>query len=144
MATVERSIVINAPPDAIDAIALDATRLPEWYVGIDQSIPDDLYPEMGGRVELVYKVTGVSFSLVLTVQELAHGHHISYQMFGMMIGTHEWRYAPEGEQTRLIVLIDYNLPSGILGRIADKLVFEQMNAHNLEASLENLKALVEG
>ena len=57
MATVERSLLINAPTDAIDAIALDGNRLSEWYVGIEQATPDDLYPEVGGRVALVYKVT---------------------------------------------------------------------------------------
>jgi hypothetical protein len=36
------------------------------------------------------------------------------------------------------------MPGGALGKIVDKLVVERMNARNLEASLENLKALVGG
>ena len=144
MTTVECSIVINAPPAAIDAIALDGAHLPQWYVGVEQATPDDLYPEVGSRIALVYRAVEGTFHLALTVQELAHGHHIAYQMSGMIIGTQEWHYAPEAGQTRLTALIDYNLPSGALGKIADKLVFERMNARNLEKSLENLKALVEG
>lgn len=144
MATVERSILINAPTEAIDAIALDGNRLPQWYVGIEQATPDDLYPEVGSRVSLVYKAAEVTFNLALTVQELAHGHHISYQMSGMMVGTQEWSYTPEGGQTRLTALVEYEMPGGVLGKIADKLVVERMNARNLEESLENLRALVEG
>jgi hypothetical protein len=144
VATVERSILINAPTDAIDAIALDGNRLSEWYVGIERATPDELYPEVGGQVSLVYKAAAVTFNLTLTVQELARGHHISYQMSGMMAGTQTWSYTPEGGQTYLAALVEYDMPGGTLGQIADKLVVERINAHNLEASLENLKALVEG
>ncbi len=144
MATVESSILIKAPTDAIDAIALDGNRLSEWYVGVEQATPDDLYPEPGGQVALVYKAAAVTFNLTLTVQELVRGHHISYQMSGMMVGTQEWSYAPEGGRTRLTALVEYNMPGGALGKIADKLVVERMNARNLEESLGNLKALVEG
>jgi coenzyme Q-binding protein COQ10 len=144
MAKVERSILINAPTETIDQIALDASRLPEWYVGVEDTKPDDLYPEVDGRVLLVYKAAGVTFNLALTVQELVRGDHISYQMTGMMIGTQEWGYTPEGSRTRLTALVEYEMPGGALGKIADKLVVERMNAKNLEQSLENLKALVEG
>jgi coenzyme Q-binding protein COQ10 len=144
MATVERSILIDASTDTIDAIALDGNRLPEWYVGIEQATPDDLYPEVEGRVSLVYKAAAVTFNLTLTVRELARGHHISYQMSGMMVGTQEWSYAPEGGKTRLTAQVEYDMPGGVLGKIADKLVVERVNTRNLEESLENLKALVEG
>ena len=144
MATVERSILIDASTDAIDAIALDGNRLSEWYVGVEQATPDDLYPEVGGRVSLVYKAAAVTFNLTLTVQELIRGDHVSYQMSGMMVGTQEWSHAAEGGKTRLTAQVDYDMPGGALGKIADKLVIERMNTRNLEESLENLKALVEG
>jgi hypothetical protein len=70
MARVESSILIDASTDAIDVIALDGNRLSEWYVGIEQAAPDDLYPEVGGQVSLVYKAAAVTFNLTLTVQEL--------------------------------------------------------------------------
>jgi hypothetical protein len=144
MATVERSILIDAATDAIDAIALDGNRLSEWYVGVEQATPDDLYPEAGGRVSLVYKAAAVTFNLTLTVQELIRGNYVSYRMSGMMVGTQEWHHASEGGKTRLTARVEYEMPGGALGKIADKLVVERMNAHNLEESLKNLKALVEG
>jgi uncharacterized membrane protein len=144
MTTVERSILIDAPTDRIDEIALDGHRLPEWYVGIEDTRPDNLYPEVDGKVILTYKAAGVTFNISLTVQELVRGSHISYQMAGMMVGTQEWRYTPEGGQIRLTALVEYEMPGGALGKLADKLVVERMNAKNLEQSLENLKALVEG
>ena len=86
MARVERSILIAASTDEIDAVALDGAQLPEWYVGIEQSAPDGVYPEVGGKVDLVYKAAGVSFNITLTVLELVRGDYILYKMAGMMTG----------------------------------------------------------
>ena len=117
MATVERSILINAPTDVIDEIALNASRLPEWYVGVEQATPDELYPEVDGKITLVYKAAGVTFNLVLTVQEWVRGDHITYHMTGMMIGSQRWGYTPEGADTRLTSEIVYEIPGGALGKI---------------------------
>jgi uncharacterized membrane protein len=145
MAKVENSIVIAASTDEIDAVALDGARLPEWYVGIEKAAPDDMYPEVGGKVELVYKAAGASFNITLTVTELVRGGHIAYKMEGMMTGTQRWTHEPQGDGSTLTTaVIDYQMPGGALGKIADKLVVERMNAKNLEQSLENLKATVEG
>jgi hypothetical protein len=144
MATVERSIVIQATTDGIDAIALDGARLPEWYVGVERAEPDDVYPEVGGQIDLTYKASGATFHLTLTVRELVRGDYLVYEMSGMMTGTQRWWYESEGGATRTCAVVDYEMPGGALGKIADKLVVERMNAKNLEQSLENLKAVVEG
>ena len=38
MTTLERSVVINATPEAIDKISTDPSRLPEWYAGIQEAM----------------------------------------------------------------------------------------------------------
>ena len=144
MAIVERSILIQASPTAIDQIALDASRLSEWYVGVEDARPDSRYPEVDSQVVLVYKAAGVTFNLALIVQDIVHGDHIRYQMTGMMMGTQDWTYTREGDSTRLTAQVEYEMPGGVLGKIADKLVVERLNVKNLEQSLENLKVLAEG
>lgn len=144
MAKVERNVWINASTDTIDAVALDGNRLSEWYVGVEESRPDAVYPDVGGVVTLDYKAAGMSFTITLTVLELVRGDYILYKMDGMMTGTQRWNHTPEGGGTRTSTVIDYEMPGGGLGKIADKLVVERMNTKNLEQSLENLKALVEG
>lgn len=64
MTTVERSIVINATPEAIDAVTLAGDRLPEWYAGMQQAEADATYPEPGGKVNLVYRAAGINFKLL--------------------------------------------------------------------------------
>ena len=144
MTTVERSILINASPDAINAVTLDGRRLPEWYAGIQQAEPDDLFPEPGGKVELVYKAAGVTFNITMTSLELVRGQSVTQQMEGMITGTSRWVYTPEGDGTRVTATFEYEMPGGVLGKAINKLMVERMNAKNLEKSLENLKALVEG
>jgi len=144
MTTLERSIVISAMTDAIDAVTLDGNRFPEWYAGIQEARPDDIYPEPGGQVELVYKAAGISFNLTLTSLRIVRGELLLLRMDGMIAGKSRWRYAPEGEGTRVNCTFEYEIPGGGAGRALDKLVIERMNAKNLEESLSNLKAVVEG
>jgi uncharacterized membrane protein len=143
VATMERSLFINAPVDAIEAIMLDGQRLPEWYAGIEQAEPDDVYPEPGGVVNMVYKAAGISFNLQMTSLELVRGQSGTYHMEGMIIGTNYWTFTPEGDGTWVTAKFEYEMPGGILGKAADKLVVERVNAQNLEQSLNNVKTLVE-
>jgi coenzyme Q-binding protein COQ10 len=144
MTTVEHSVFINASSDEIDAVTLDAWRLPEWYVGIEEAVPDDLYPEPGGVAQLVYKVAGATFDITMTAIELTRGEGAAYRMEGMINGTNRWTYAPEGDGFWVTATFEYEMPGGVLGQIADRMVVEKMNAENLAESLERLKAVVEG
>lgn len=143
MTTLERSILINAPVDAIEAITDDARRLPEWYAGIEQAEPDDVFPQVGGKVALVYKASGVTFNLTQTSVERVPGKSGVNQMEGMITGTNRMTFAPEGEGTRVTMSFEYGMPGGGVGKLFDRLVVERMNAQNLERSLENLKGLSE-
>jgi hypothetical protein len=51
--------------------------------------------------------------------------------------------SPEGVGARLTTTLDYALPGGVFGRIADALIVKRMNAKSLEAALHNFKELVE-
>ena len=144
MTKVERSIWINAPGEAVNAVTLDGRRLPEWFAGIEKAEPDGVYPEPGGKVKMVYKAAGATFNLTLTALELVRGKHATFRMEGMITGTNHWDYTPENNGTRVSATYDYEMPGGALGKVADKLVVERTNTKNLEKSLEALKALVEG
>jgi uncharacterized membrane protein len=144
MAKVERSILINASPEALDAITADGTRLIEWFAGVEKAEPDATFPQAGGKLVTTYKSAGITFELTQTVLEWEAGKGAKYEMEGMITGTNEWIYTPEGGGIRVDVTFDYEMPGGALGKVADKLVVEKMNTENLEKSLENLKKLAEG
>lgn len=143
MTTLERSILINATTEAIDAVALNGNRLPQWYTGMQEAQADNLYPQVGGTVETTYRTAGLNFKVKITSVQLTPGQSITLRMDGMITGTNRWVYQPEGEAVRVIATLDYEMPGGGLGQALNKLVVEKMNAENLEKSLANLKALVE-
>lgn len=144
MTTVERSVFINATSEGIDAVSLDPWRLPEWYAGIEHVEPDGVFPQPGGAVKMAYKSAGITFNLTMTTLEHVVGEYILYQLSGMIAGSTRWTHTPEGSGTRVTAVFDYEMPGGGLGQIADRLFVERMNTENLEKSLQNLKALVEG
>jgi carbon monoxide dehydrogenase subunit G len=141
--TLERSVVIKATPETIDAVATDPNRLPEWYAGVQEAKSDGKYPQVGGAVETVYKAVGINFKIKMTSMEYVQGQSMRINMEGMIAGTTRWAYQPEDDGTRLTATFEYELPGGGLGQAVNKLMVEKMNAENLEKSLENLKALVE-
>lgn len=144
MAELERSIVINGTAEEIDAIASDGDRLPEWYAGITKAASDGIFPEPGGKVKMTYKAAGITFEMSQTSLEHEPGKAGKYKMEGMITGINEHIFEPVDEGTRFTLKFDYEMPGGGVGKIVDKLVVERMNAKNLEESLENIKALVEG
>ena len=144
MTTLERSIVIKATPAAIDTVALNGNRLSEWYTGMQETKADAVYPEVGGTVDTVYRAAGINFKVKITSIALDRGHSITLQMDGMITGANRWVYSPAGEDTQVTATLEYELPGGGLGQAINKLVVEKMNAENLEKSLNNLKAVVEG
>ena len=144
MAKVERSILINASGDQIDVITRDGKRLAEWYAGVEKAEPDEVYPNPGGKIVMTYKSGGAKFDITQTVLEQIEGQSAKYKMEGMITGTNSWVFTPEGAGTLVKATFDYEMPGGVLGKLADKMIVERMNIENLEKSLENLKKLVEG
>ena len=144
MTRIEHSIWIAAPTDMIDSVALDAYRLHEWYPGIESAEPDGTYPNAGGQAFIKYKAVGITFDLTFTIQEIVWGEYVVFQIDGMIHGTNTWSYTPEGDGNWLTVVYEYELPGGGLGQLANKLVVERMNDDNLQKSLHNLKAIIEG
>lgn len=143
MTTVERSIMIKATTEAIDAVTLNGNRLPEWYAGIQEARADEQYPNVGGSVEATYRAAGINFKIRIISVELVPGQRITLKMEGMITGTNRWAYQAEGAGVRVSAALDYEMPGGGLGQALNRLVVEKMNTENLEKSLSNLKALVE-
>lgn len=143
MAKLERSIVIDATAEEITAVTDDASRLPEWYSGLTKAIPDDLFPEPGGKVEMTYKSAGITFEMSQTTLEYEAAKYGKYSMDGMLSGVYEEILEPVDGGTRFTLKFDYEMPGGGVGKVIDKLVVERMNTKQLEESLENMKALIE-
>lgn len=144
MTVLERSTLIRASLEAINDIAMDCGRWPEWYPGVQEATPDDVYPQVGGKISIAYRASGLSFTLTFTLVDYAFGKTVAYDIAGMMTGNTRYILEPQADGVKMTARFDYTVPGGGLGKIADKLVIERMNAENLEKSLANMKAILEG
>lgn len=143
MATVQRSVQIKASPRETMALLSDANRWPAWYPGMTEIDIADPFPESGGKVTFKAKSGGMTMTITETVLEYDPERLQLMQMEGALSGTARWELSPDGDGTRLTTTFDYTLPGGVLGKIADALMVNRMNAKSLEGGLDNFKALVE-
>ena len=144
MAHVERDIFIQASPEAVMDYAGNPANTPDWYEGVVETHADFDAPVVGGKIQQVYTAAGVRMEMTLTIAEYEPNQNLTFEMDGMVTGTYRWDYIPEGDGVRVKGTVDYEMRGGALGQIADKLVVERMNVSQMEKSLQNLKAKVEG
>ena len=144
MSRIEKSIFVNAPPEKIWDTATDPNQWADWYVGLKEvkSIVGD--GSAGTTAEMTFDMSGMKMQFKHTVLEWDHPRKWVGRTEGAIDSTSTWTYEPEGEGTRMSVVMDYTVPGSVLGKIADKLVIERRNAEDMEKTLQNLKKLCEG
>lgn len=143
MTTIEKTVMINAPLEKVIELMDDNDRFPEWYAGVvDNEAGPEFPAEVGSTSKMTYKAAGITFDATLTTLENER-HKRKFKLDGMIAGTTVWNLTPKGESTKVKLTIDYEMPGGGLGAIADRLIVERTNDKNAEESLANLKAEVE-
>jgi len=146
MGHIRQSSHIDAPPEAVFALAIDATRTTEWNTAVievkDVSGPLDRvgasYTEVlklgGRRLESRWEVSRVERPTLLELTGTAPGGGRS---------TVVNRFEPAGTGTDFRLELDYELPGGFVGGIADKLFVERAIERDARHSQENVKAICE-
>ena len=144
MPTVERSAYFDLPSGDVQAYLSTPANTGEWLVGFTPGT-DPLPTEpatIGTSFRAVFGMAGITFDVTVTYLEHEDGVYDVLQTEGVVSSTHTWRYDPEGNGTRVTATIEYEVPASALGRIADMLIIERLNAKNLEQSLENAKTIL--
>lgn len=86
---------------------------------------------------------GIQFDLDFTYTEHLPPSKITTRFGGGANGKISYMLEPELGSTRVTIDVEYEISSGLLARIVNRLLFEQMGAKNAERILENLSLLVE-
>jgi uncharacterized membrane protein len=146
MAHLNKSILIHAPVEKVYTVARDPKRWASWYVGLSE--PEKLTGEgeVGTIVEHSYLLAGMHFpvtSRVLEDQVSPEGARWKGSIEGPLAGEHTWTYTPKNGDTEVTADIEYTVPGKALGKVADRLIIERMQARSLDQTLENLKLLCE-
>jgi uncharacterized membrane protein len=137
---------IDSSPEKAFALAIDAMRFPEWNSSVVEvkDISGSLDQvgssyvsvlKLGGRpLEARWEVSRVEIPRVLEFTGTAPGG-------GKATGKN--RFEPAGGGTDITIEVDYELPGGFVGGIADKLFVERAIERDVKHSVENFKAICE-
>jgi uncharacterized membrane protein len=146
MGHITESIDIDAPLEVCWAINADASRLTEWNPAIlevrDVSGPLD---RVGTTYTGVIKAMGRRFdgrNEVMKVDPMKSVDTAGTGVGGAKARVHV-EFARRGTGTRVSVTIDYDLPGGVFGGLAEKLFATRQLEDQLKTSNAGFKALAE-
>jgi uncharacterized membrane protein len=137
---------IEASPDRVWAVAIDASRIPEWQTNVVEvrDVTGRL-DEVGTRYTSVIRIVGRPLEgewevtkaepnrlLVLTGKVPGGGRAVNTVTF-----------TPSAGSTDVTVELDYELPGGFLGQFANRLFVERALQRDVRHASENFKALCE-
>jgi len=143
MPRAEASVTINAPIEKVfDAIA-DQEKAAQYAPGAVLTNVQGKPTEKGSSAEFDYHVVGMKFNVKITVSEVDEPHKLVQEMSGAFPGTWTWSLEQQEQLVKVAVSIDYSVPGGILGKIANQLLLERMNQKNLESTVHGLKIYCE-
>jgi uncharacterized membrane protein len=143
---VERTVTIHAPAQQVYDVVMDARRLEDW-VTIHHHLEDAPRGQLkqGSKLTQYLKLAGQRFKVRWTVVENDPCRRVVWEGRGP-VASHArvvYEFAPEGdEDTRFFYSNEYDLPGGVLGRIATRTV-SKVTAKEVDGSLTRLKRLVE-
>jgi uncharacterized membrane protein len=146
MGHISESVDVDAPLELCWAINADASRLTEWNPAIievrDVSGPLD---RVGTTYTGVIRAMGRRFDGRNEVTHVEPMKSVDTAGTGVAGAKARVRaeFARRGEGTRVTVSIDYDLPGGLFGGIAEKLFASRQLEEQLKASNAGFKALAE-
>ncbi len=144
MATIHKSIDIDAPAERVFAMLTDPRRLPEYAPGLI-SVENIRQTEqhIGDSFRATYSVLGLHFPMTFTATEYEQPTKLTTRFEGGMKGTWTWLLEPRGTSTHLTTTMEYEMAGGALGKAMNAVLVERMNEKNAERLLENLKLVSE-
>jgi uncharacterized membrane protein len=99
---------------------------------------------VGDSAKATYTILCMHIDVSFTVTEYERPNRFALRADGQMGGTIRTTFTAQGAaSTRVDQTEEYQIPGGLIGKVADALLFERMQAKNLETMLENFKRSVE-
>ncbi|MCL4534010.1 MAG: SRPBCC family protein [Bacteroidetes bacterium] len=143
MARVELSTDVQAPPQAVFDYVDTHDNYPEFMYGFSNFEATTPRHQVGTRLKMEGKAAGITLPMEIETTEVVPGRKIAWRFSSGLSGQGEWRFEPVGDATRAICVFDYELPMGIPGQIADRVMLEREVRSDMEKTLSLLKEKVE-
>ncbi len=141
---IEKSIVINASLEKIGSIA-QFDKLPEWqpeWKKVEWTSEDK--NKVGSSLHLVGEVSGFKSEIDLEITEFVKNEKAMWRTIGgNMTGIGSMTFTPTEDGTKFSMVIDYELPYSVLGKLIDKLRVRKAIDKSYDEALKRLKDMAE-
>ncbi|GAF90054.1 unnamed protein product [marine sediment metagenome] len=142
MATVSKSITINAPIEKVFKYTTDQTNLPEIWPSLVENKVVERLPNGGTKAQFVYKMAGMRFEGISIDTEFIPNQRVVSKTEGGVESEITWEYQSEGEATKVTFSAEYTVPIPLIGKLAETFIVK-LNENEAETILANLKARME-
>ncbi len=142
MATVEKSITINAPTEKVFEYIIGPTNLLEIWPSMIEAKDIQPLPNGGNKFRWVYKMAGIRFEGTSEITEFVPNQRTVSITKGGVEGEVIWEVQSEGGGTDVTLKSEYTVPIPLIGKLADAIIVK-LNDNEGETVLANLKARME-
>ena len=141
MATVERSVTINAPVEKIFSYISNPRNELEWLPSVID-VRHIVGKGVGQRFSWTYKMIGIPFNGETSVAEYIPNELIVYETTGGIDSTWTWQFKPVAGRTQLQLAVEYTIPVIVLGKVAEWVVLRR-NEREADMAITNIKERLE-
>lgn len=141
MRTLNQSVVIRAPIEAVFGYVTAPASMPEWLPSMVQT-RNIIGEGEGQQYEWTYKIVGVLFRGQTVVVEHVPNEVVVFQSIGSVGSTWTMRFARADGGTLLTLDVEYDIPVPVLGNLAERILVRR-DKRNIGLALENAKDTVE-
>ena len=142
MASITRTVTVQAPVDTVYRYLDDPTHLPEFWPSLVAVSDVHSLPNGGHAYDWKYKMVGIPLEGESEDIEHVENERIVSKTTGGISSTETWTLAPRGDQTEVTMKIDYSVPVPVLGKLAEAAIVK-LNEHEGDVTMANLKTMLE-
>lgn len=142
MATVNKSITINAPIEKVFKYTTKPSNMPEFWPSLVENQSVEQLPNGGNKTKFIYKMAGMRLEGTSEDTEFIPNQRVVSITKGGVEGEITWEYQTEGEATNVAFKAEYTVPIPLLGKLAEAIIVKQ-NENEAEVLLANLKVRME-
>jgi uncharacterized membrane protein len=141
MVKAESSIIVDAPVEKVWSLLIDTEKLPEW-MPLLMDVSDIQGEGVGETFKWTYKFIGIKFEGSSTVEERITNQKSVVKSKAGIESIWTWGLTPDGNATKVALLVEYTIPIPVLGKFAEGFVVKQGN-RDIKFTLENFKNFLE-
>ena len=143
MATINKALVIKAPPDKIFDFVIKSSNLIRLWPSLLEITNEKSLPNGGYCANYKYKMAGITLNGKSECIEVVPGKMFSVRINGAVDCTMTWTIQPQDNlQTKVNITMDYQAHLPPFNCLAENIV-AKMNERESEVILDNLREILE-